>query len=46
MELLKVDTLEAAREKLKKNHMEEEFPLVDGFNYCKLPQNQTKETFE
>ncbi len=28
-----------ARAKLKKNGMEDEFPLDDGFNYCKLSQN-------
>lgn len=28
-----------ARKKLKENGMDEEFPLEDGFNYCKLPQN-------
>lgn len=47
MNLEDPDTKKAvAREKLKKYNMEQEFPLVDGFNYCKLPQNQTKETFE
>ena len=30
------------RRKLQENHMEEEFPLVDGFNYCKLSQNITE----
>lgn len=31
-----------ARKKLKENHMAEEFPLEDGFNYCMLLQNRTK----